>query len=148
MSAHTPVVKILAMDQMLQEIATKDLLADMAQRLAELERRLAAKTENWVAAYHKGDALRTDEAAYIANCSDQTVRRHADQAAKEGRPIGILIARSIWLIDLKLWLDDIERWDGHDARVAAEKRASRKPPLRASQPILARSVATTTGLTG
>ena len=112
--------------------------------LAELAERLAAKTENWVTAYHNCDGLRTDEAAYIADCSDQTVRRYAEQAADAGRPIGIFIARSIWLIDLQLLLGEIERRHGQAARVAAGKRVERVRGLRASPQILTRSITATT----
>lgn len=77
---------------------------------------------DWVDAFASGDAIRTDEAAFIARCSAQTVRRRAAEALAAGRPIGILISQSVWLISLPRWLDDIERQDGLPGRVEAEAR--------------------------
>jgi hypothetical protein len=125
------------------------MAADMSKTndewIAELVARLNAPKLNWVEAYHHGDALRTDEAAYIADCSDQTIRRYAEQAASAGHPLGIFLAKSIWLIDLNLLLQEIDRRHGAEARAEAEKRVARTLGLRASQQILTRSITATTG---
>ena len=44
-----------------------------------------------------GDAIKTDEAAYIAAVSADTIRRRADAAAAAGKPFGILMAGALWL---------------------------------------------------
>ena len=94
-----------------------DLLAQLGRRLA----RTAAAPADWVTAYLDGDALRTDEAAFIAGVSTETVRRHCDAAADVGEPLGIHVA-SIWLVSQKRWLADIERRKGPLERRVAENR--------------------------
>jgi hypothetical protein len=80
---------------------------------------------DWVDEWIEGDAIRTDEAAFIGGCSAQTVRREAAAAAAAGKPIGRLISRSVWLISRRRWLDRIESIDGLPARVEAEARAEK-----------------------
>jgi hypothetical protein len=70
-----------------------------------------------------GDLIRSDQAAYIAGVSADTVGRRAEAAALAGKPIGALMA-NIWLISLRRWLDAIEDKDGRPARLAAQSRVA------------------------
>ena len=80
--------------------------------LAELKDRLTRTQPDWVDDYRSGEVLKTDEAAIIAACSSETIRRRAAEAAERGRPIGVLIAKAVWFISLKRLLEDIELRDG------------------------------------
>ena len=80
---------------------------------------------DWVDEWVEGDAIRTDEAAFIAGCSAQTVRRDAAAAAAIGKPIGRLISKSVWLISRRRLLNWIEGTEGLPARVEAEARAEK-----------------------
>jgi hypothetical protein len=80
---------------------------------------------DWVDEWVDGDAIRTDEAAYIGGCSAQTVRRDAVAAAAAGKPIGRLISKSVWLISRRRWLNWIESTKNLSARVEAEGRAEK-----------------------
>jgi hypothetical protein len=79
---------------------------------------------DWVDAFLDDDVMTTDQAAYSIQRSAQTVRRRAAEAQARVEPIGVLIARDIWLISRRRWLDDIERRDGELARKVAEARMS------------------------
>ncbi|MDA9427127.1 hypothetical protein [Bradyrhizobium sp. CCBAU 53380] len=96
------------------------------QMLAELG--WTPPTSHWAHAYVAGDAIGTDEAAYIAGCSPQTIRRRAVEAAAAGNPIGVWFAQSVWLISKQLLLEDIERRDGRYGRNAAISRAENMRP--------------------
>jgi hypothetical protein len=80
---------------------------------------------DWVDGWIEGDAIRTDEAATIAGCSAQTIRRDAAAAMAAGRPIGRLISKSVWLISRRRLLNWIEGTEGLSARVEAEARAEK-----------------------
>jgi hypothetical protein len=80
---------------------------------------------DWVDEWVEGDAIRTDEAAFIAGCSMQTVRRIAVAATMAGKPIGRLISKSVWLISRRRLLNWIERHHRTPARVEAEARAEK-----------------------
>ena len=106
---------------------------DIARELRRQADRLDSMTPgtDWVDAWREGDALGTDESALVAGVSAQTIRRRAAEALDDGRPIGVWIAQSVWLISLRRLLDDIERREGLPGRVAAEARAKK---LRMSSP--------------
>jgi hypothetical protein len=89
------------------------------QMLAELGWILP--TGDWVDAWAEGEAIGTDEAAYIGDCSQQTVRRRAVEAQAAGEPIGILFM-GVWLISRRRWLDDIEGREGRLGRDVAKAR--------------------------
>jgi hypothetical protein len=80
-----------------------------------------------------GDGLRSHEGAYIAAVSVDTICRRAEAAALIGRPIGYLMAGSVWLISLRRLLDAIELKEGMPARLEAQTRADKNAFLR-SQP--------------
>jgi hypothetical protein len=79
-----------------------------------------------------GDALKSDEAAYVADMSTDTMRRRAEAAADAGRPIAVLMAGAMWLFSERRLLAWIEARDGRPARLAAETRARKSRDLRSS----------------
>lgn len=82
-----------------------------------------------------GDALKSDEAAYIAGVHSDTMRRRAESAALAGRPIGILLAGAVWLFSERRLLDAIEARDGRPARLVAESRAKKSREMRSRSDI-------------
>ena len=84
---------------------------------------------DWVDQYRAGEALRTDEAATIADVSAETIRRHCADGERNGRPIGVLVAGSVWLVSRRRLLDEIERRDGRPERLAAESRAQKNAKM-------------------
>jgi hypothetical protein len=79
---------------------------------------------------YSGDALRSDQAAYVWDTSDDTIRRRAEAAALTGKPIGYLLAGAVWLISRRRLLDAIELEDGRHARLVAQTRADKSAALR------------------
>jgi hypothetical protein len=77
-----------------------------------------------------GDALRSDEAAFVWNVSVDTARRRAEIAAETRKPIAVLMAGALWLFSERRLLDAIEAKDGRSARLAAESRAQKSRDLR------------------
>ena len=59
------------------EAATADAVAAL---------RTIPVSSDWVSAFGDGDAIGTDEAAYIWNCVPETVRRRAEAAAGTNHP--------------------------------------------------------------
>jgi hypothetical protein len=74
--------------------------------------------------------LRSDQAAYVWDASDDTIRRRAEAAAFTDKPIGYLMAGAVWLISLRRLLDAIEHEDGRPGRLAAQSRANKLAVLR------------------
>jgi len=109
------------------------LEATAAQAVTAL--RLIAPGRDWLDELHDphGDGLRSHEAAYIADVSVDTICRRAEAATRVGKPIGDLMAGSVWLISLRRLLDAIELKDGMPARLVAQSRAEKNAYLR-SQP--------------
>jgi hypothetical protein len=79
-----------------------------------------------------GDALKSDEAAYVADMSTDTMRRRAEAAADAGRPIAVLMAGAMWLFSERRLLNSIEVKEGKPARLEAESRARKSRDLRSS----------------
>ena len=90
---------------------------------------------DWIDAWIEHDCLDTDEAAIIAGTSRQTIRRRASDAAAAGKPIGILMAKSVWLISLRRLLRWVEHNEGLSGRVEAERRAEKLLSERAAPKI-------------
>ncbi len=110
-----------------------DYIADRleaASAAASAMLRQRVPTGDWVDAFVEGDVVTTDIAAGVANCSVSTIRRRCAEAAQKGRPIGILIATSIWLVSLKRLLDWITQNEGLPARLEAETRARKNAELK------------------
>ena len=59
---------------------------------------------DWIDAYASGEMLRLDEAAAIADVSDESIRRWASEADDVGQPIGVNFA-SVWLLSRRRFLD-------------------------------------------
>src|SRR5258707_1891154 len=68
-----------------------DQLAKRIDEIAAELRQLPA-CGDWIDAFTSHDAISSDEAAFIAGCSAQTIRRRATEAAEIGQPIGISFA--------------------------------------------------------
>jgi hypothetical protein len=71
--------------------------------------------------------LTLDQAADVAECSDEKIRRACELAAATNNPIGVKLAGR-WLVGKARLLDDLEggkldRRGGLDARRRAEERA-------------------------
>jgi hypothetical protein len=127
-------------NRQLNHIDDKALLTELAARLA-----VRPPPLDWVASYAVGDALKSDAAAVIAGCSAQTIRRRAEDAADTHRPLGVLLAGSVWLISLARLFDWIECHEGMPERLAAETRASKLAQLSASPQQSLRSGTAATG---
>jgi hypothetical protein len=74
-----------------------------------------------------GELLTLDQAADVAECSDEKIRRACELAAMTNRPMGVKWATR-WLVGKGRLLDDIENGKldsrrGIDARRRAEERA-------------------------
>ena len=108
------------------------LEADVAEAAAAL--RQIAPGRDWLDQLldADGDALKSDEAAYVADMSTDTMRRRAEAAADAGRPIAVLMAGAMWLFSERRLLAWIEARDGRPARLAAETRARKSRDLRSS----------------
>ena len=100
-----------------------DIMREVHRLLDQLGK--VAPGGDWVDEWVEGDAIRTDEAASIAGCSMQTVRRTAVAASLAGKPIGRLISKAVWLISRRRLLDWIEHNEGLPARVEAVARAEK-----------------------
>ena len=118
-----------------------DITREIRRQLDRLEN--LAPTGDWVDAFVEHDCIGTDDAAFIADASRQTIRRHAAEAAAAGRPIGVCIARSVWLISLRRLLYWIEQNDGLPALVAAQVRAKKRSFERAAPKIVTHERAAT-----
>jgi hypothetical protein len=79
-----------------------------------------------------GDALKSDDAAFVAGVSADTARRRAEAAAVAGKPIAVLMAGALWLFSEARLLGWIEAREGLPARLAAETRAKKSRELRSS----------------
>lgn len=74
-----------------------------------------------------GELLTLDQAAFVAECSDEKVRKACELAAKTNSPLGVKWATR-WLVGRERLLDDLERGRlderrGRDVRRRAEERA-------------------------
>jgi hypothetical protein len=123
-------------------IVVSDVLADRLDAAARAATQAAdairsiALARDWLDQLDiDGDALKSDEAAYIGGVHPDTMRRRAESAALAGRPIGILLAGAIWLFSERRLLDAIESRDGRPARLVAESRAKKSREMRSRSDI-------------
>jgi hypothetical protein len=72
-------------------------LAERLEQIAAMVRRLPAASD-WIDAYLSGEMLLTDQAVEIAATSTETIRRRCEATASTSRPLGVLIAGSVWLL--------------------------------------------------
>jgi len=77
-----------------------------------------------------GDALKSDEAAYIWDVHVDTARRRAEAAAATGKPVGLLMAGAVYLFSERRILDWTEHHHGLHARLAATTRAKKSREMR------------------
>ncbi|MGY4287743.1 hypothetical protein ACVWXO_006963 [Bradyrhizobium sp. LM2.7] len=124
--------------------AEKSRSMDQQERIARALEQITAQVgrlppaNNWVDAYSAGDAVNSDIAGFIADVSSATIRRRAAEAATCGKPLGILIAGSIWLISTRRLIDWIRDHEGEHAALCATTRAKKigemSAPLQTSTP--------------
>jgi hypothetical protein len=118
-------------------------LAQRLERIATELRQLPARND-WIDAYLAGEILLTDQAADIAGVSSETIRRRCEAAAATNRPLGILLAGSVWAVSRQRLLDSIEVREGKPAMLAAATRAEKYTAMRASPQESLRRVAVAT----
>jgi hypothetical protein len=121
-----------------------DRIPRALERIAE-ELRQQPSAGDWVDAFAERDAIGTDEAGFIADCSAQTIRRRASEATASGKPIGIWFAQSVWVISKRRLLDDIEARDGLPGRLAAISRADKYVALNPRDQVSMRDGLAATG---
>ncbi|UPK32844.1 hypothetical protein IVB18_31970 [Bradyrhizobium sp. 186] len=116
-------------------MAEQERIARALEQITAQVRKLPL-SEDWVGAYTTGDAVNSDTAAFIADVSSATIRRRAAEAAACAKPLGILIAGSIWLISKRRLIDWIRDHEGEHAALCAMTRATKlaqmTEPLQAS----------------
>jgi len=109
------------------EVATElERLADDTLRLAGRIRR-RENEGSVVARILRGELLSLDQAADVAECSDEKLRKHCELTAGTSRPLGIKFAGR-WFVGKLELLDDLEqgkidRRRGPDVRQRADERA-------------------------
>ncbi|MGY4285792.1 hypothetical protein ACVWXO_005012 [Bradyrhizobium sp. LM2.7] len=110
---------------------------DEQERIARALEQITAQvrhlppSNDWVDAYGTGDAVSSDTAGFIANVSSATIRRRATEAAACAKPLGILIAGSIWLISKRRLIDWIRDHEGEHAALCAITRATKLAQMSA-----------------
>jgi hypothetical protein len=111
-----------------QDDLANRLEATVAEVTAAL--RQATPVRDWLDELEAGgDALKTDEAAFIANVHVDTIRKRAEAAATT-KAVGVLMAGAVWLFSRRRLLDSIEARDGHTDTACQCK--SRSQPLAKS----------------
>ncbi|SDJ91684.1 hypothetical protein SAMN05216338_107318 [Bradyrhizobium sp. Rc2d] len=109
-------------------VATElDRLADDTRRLADRVRQRENESGSVIARILRGELLSLDQAAHVAECSDEKLRKHCELTAGTSRPLGIKFAGR-WFVGKLELLDDLEqgridRRRGPDVRQRAEERA-------------------------
>jgi hypothetical protein len=113
----------------------QECIARALEQITAQVRHLPALND-WVDAYSTGDAVNSDAAAFIAGVSSATIRRRASEAAACGKPLGVLIANSIWLLSTRRLINWIRDHEGEHAALCAMTRAKKltqmSAPLQAS----------------
>jgi len=108
--------------------AELDRVATEARRLADRVRQLESGGDV-IDLIVAGELLTLDQAADIAECSGEKIRRACELAAETNNPLGVKPAGR-WLVGKARLLDDIERGKldgrrGKGARLRAEERAKK-----------------------
>lgn len=107
--------------------AELERISDAARRLADHVRRLDGDSRSVITRILSGELLTLDQAADVAECSDEKLRKHCELTAGTSRPLGIKFANR-WFVGKLELLDDLEqgkidRRRGPDVRNRAEERA-------------------------
>ena len=113
-------------DELDQLAAKHAKLSADAGRLADRVRGLD-QSGSVIARILRGELLNLDQAADVAECSDEKLRKHCELSAETSRPLGIKFAGR-WFVGKLELLDDLERGKidrrrGPDVRQRAEERA-------------------------
>ena len=111
----------------------RERIARQLEQIIEVEVQARMVGDDWVSAFVDGDAIGTDEAAFIEGCSAQTIRRHAAEAAATDNPLGVRFVQGVWLISRRRQLDSIQAVHGLHARLAAMSRAEKYAKMIAPQ---------------
>jgi hypothetical protein len=120
--------------------ADLDRLTADAGRLADRVRQLENEG-SVVARILRGELLNLEQAADIAECSDEKIRKQCELTAGTNRPLGIKFANR-WMVGRLELLDDLEqgridRRRGPHVRQRAEERAKKYESwARPQQPLL------------
>src|SRR5690242_3767305 len=88
--------------------AELDRVADEARRLADRARQFESGGEDVIDLVLRGELLTLEQAADVAECSDEKIRRACELAAATNTPLGVKPAGR-WLVGKARLLDDIER---------------------------------------
>jgi hypothetical protein len=102
------------------------------------------ESRDWIDEYLSGEIVLAGQAADIAGVSSETIRRRCEAAALTNRPLGILMAGSVWAVSRQRLLDSIEVREGKPAMLAAATRAEKYTAMRASPQESLRRVAVAT----
>lgn len=111
-----------------QALADKlDDIAEAARRLANEARKPEDQSGSVIARILRGELLTLDQAADVAECSDEKLRKQCELTAGSNRPLGIKFAGR-WFVGKLELLDDLEqgkidRRRGAGVRRRAEERA-------------------------
>jgi hypothetical protein len=98
------------------------IIARIEQILADLQR--LQRANDVIALILAGDLLTLRQAAQIAGCSDETIRRACEKAAEMNEWLGVNI-ETRWLVGKMRLLERIERNKGKPERLKAETRAKK-----------------------
>ncbi|WP_271508722.1 hypothetical protein [Bradyrhizobium sp. CCBAU 11357] len=106
--------------------AELERIADASQRLADRVRQ-RENEGSVIARILRGELLNLEQAADVAECSDEKLRKHCELTAGTSRPLGIKFAGR-WMVGKLELLDDLEqgkidRRRGPEVRQRAEERA-------------------------
>lgn len=102
-------------------------VADTTRRLASRVRQGETEGGSVIARILRGELLNLDQAADVAECSDEKLRKHCELTAETSRPLGVKFAGR-WMVGKLELLDDLEqgkinRRRGPEVRQRAEERA-------------------------
>jgi hypothetical protein len=97
----------------------EQVMADFRQLIADV--RQLTRDDDVVGLILTGNALNLQQAAYVRQCSDETIRTACEKAAGTNNPLGAMVAGR-WIIDPSRLLDWIERDFGKPARLVAKSR--------------------------
>jgi hypothetical protein len=120
--------------------AELDRLTAHAGRLADRVRQLESE-DSVIARILRGELLNLEQAADVAECSDEKLRKQCELTAGTNRPLGIKFANR-WMVGKLELLDDLEqgkidRRRGPHVRQRAEKRAKKYESwARPQQPLM------------
>jgi hypothetical protein len=99
-------------------------IADQLEQLA-VTLRQEPPLRGWIAQFKNGEVLTSTQAAFVCQVSSQCIRSWCEQKSTTDRPLGLLIADSVWLVDLGELLRVIEIRRGRHGVLVAKDRAKK-----------------------